>query len=261
MNLRFSQYRLSKESSYGAALTIVGSGIWFLVLLNILLQKNAIAGIFGLGIDGVFLWVFFRFMAALFRARMFGNSIALTKEQFPELYDIFVDASQQLGLKKTPEAFIYNSHGVMNAVAVMFARGRYVLLTSAIVEIEEHEQLRFIIGHELAHHALGHLGFFKHVLRLPGCLVPFLYSAYSRAREFSCDAVGAALLEDKIHALTALQMLACGARRLNSGLNPRAFAAQERHVPRIAGFCREIMMTHPRTTRRVERLMTVFSFD
>jgi len=253
-----SIYRHPRENGYGAALTVIGCVIWLFIILSVLVQKNAIAALIIAAIYGVLIWGMLKFIAAWFRAWMVGNMVALSEQQFPELYAIFLDVSRKLGLEMAPEAFIYNAHGMMNALALRLSRGRYVLLTSALVEAEDDTQLRFVIGHEIAHHVLGHLNPMKAFIRYPAFFVPFLYPAYSRAREYSCDAVGASLLEDKNQALTALQMLACGARRLNHMMNPSAFAAQEQHMPAFAGFCREIFLSHPRLTRRVERLMSLF---
>ncbi|WP_336947173.1 M48 family metallopeptidase [Asaia sp. HN010] len=247
-----------KEKRYGAALTIIGCAFWLVIILSILVQKNVIAALILVAIYGVLLWVLMKFFAALFRAWMLGNMVALSERQFPELYAIFAEVSQNLGLKAAPEAFVYNSHGAMNALALRLSRGRYVLLTSALVETEDNAQLRFVIGHEIAHHVLGHLNPLKQLIRYPAVIVPFLYPAYSRAREYSCDAVGASLLENKNEAFTALQMLACGAKRLNHKMNPIAFVAQEQRMPGFAGFCREICLSHPRLTLRVKRLMTIY---
>ncbi|GBR06858.1 M48 family metallopeptidase [Asaia siamensis] len=253
-----SIYQHPQEKGYGAALTVIGSALWLLIILSVFLQKNPVAALIALVIYGLLLWVMMKFMAALFRAWMVGSMVVLSEKQFPELHAIFVDVSRKLGLETAPEAFIYNSHGVMNALALRLSRGRYVLLTSALVEAEDNAQLRFVIGHEIAHHVLGHLNSAKHFIRYPAFFVPFLYPAYSRAREYSCDAVSAFLLEDKHQALTALQMLACGAKRLNYEMSPSAFVDQEKLMPAFAGFCREIFLSHPRMTRRVARLMSLF---
>jgi Zn-dependent protease with chaperone function len=34
---------------------------------------------------------------------------------------------------------------------------RYVFLTSALVEATNDAQVRFVVGHEIGHHAAGHL--------------------------------------------------------------------------------------------------------
>jgi len=255
-------HRHPSEHLYGFLLTVFGGLFWFLFMLFVVVgaleSPRGIAHLFMICVYGLFIYLTSIMTAALYRAYAMGNMVALSEDQFPELHTQFVAIARELGLAETPQAFIHNSGGVMNAFAIRLLRGRYVFLTSAIVEAEDNAQLRFIMAHEIAHHALGHLNAFKHFIRLPALFIPFLYRAYSRAREFSCDAVGASVLPDVHDALTALQMLACGTKRLNKAMNVDAFAAQDFRVPGLAGFLVEIASTHPRLTRRVAYLKANF---
>jgi len=257
------KYRHPNERLYGGLLTGTGLILWlFLGIIAVaasITDPRAAAQFVLFAVYAVSFMLALVIFAALYRARAMGHMVLLSEKQFPHLHSMFVEVSQKLGLDETPIAFIYNSGGIMNAFAIRLLRGRYVFLTSAIVEAEEDEQIRFIMAHEVAHHVLGHLSGFKHFLRWPAYMVPFLYRAYSRAREYSCDAVGASVLPDARHALGALQMLACGVKRLNASMNVEAFAAQEYAVPSVAGFVLEISSTHPRTTRRVARIRALFA--
>ncbi|WP_122049966.1 M48 family metallopeptidase [Asaia bogorensis] len=263
MKSELRKYRHSREVLYGGVLTAFGIIIWVLVLAAFIVAALARPGAaVHLVVLVIYLGVFCvvsLVAAALYRAYALGNMVALSPKQFPDLYATFAEVSQTLGLSEIPRAFIYNSHGITNAFAIRLLRGRYVFLTSAIIETDTDAQLRFIMGHEIAHHVLGHLNGFKTLLRAPAYLVPFLYRAYSRGREYSCDAVGASILPDYRDGVGALQMLACGARRLNTSMNAEAFAEQEAQVPGMAGFMVEIMSTHPRLTRRVSRLIALFA--
>ncbi|PMS21123.1 peptidase [Trinickia dabaoshanensis] len=195
--------------------------------------------------------VFMLLMSAAYRASAFGNMVLVGPNQFPELHQMVVDGSREIGLSKAPTTFIYNSNGLFNAFARRLLGGRYVFLTSALVEANNDAQVRFVIGHELGHHAAGHLNPWLNTLKLPAHIVPFLGKAYSRSREYTCDTIGAYLSKDAHASRGALQMLGCGCRRLNPQMNCEAFAAQEAMVPPIFGFLTEINRTHPRLTRRV----------
>ncbi len=146
----------------------------------------------------------------------------------------------------------------MNAFAMRLFGQRYLMLTSAIVDADSDAQLRFVIGHELGHHAAGHLDGFRNFLKLPAHFVPLLGSAWSRGRELTCDRIGAALAEDLEASRGALQMLACGSARLNAQMNRAAFEAQERLVPPIAGRILHILSPYPRHTARVRALTAHF---
>jgi Zn-dependent protease with chaperone function len=169
-----------------------------------------------------------------------------------------VAGSNEIGLSEPPKTFLYNSNGIFNAFARRLRGGRYVFLTSALVDADSDAQVRFVIGHELGHHAAGHLNPWMNTLRLPAHFVPFLGRAYSRARESTCDNIGCYISKDVAVAQTSLQMLGCGCRRLNAEMNCEAFMEQEELVPSIFGFLTEIFRTHPRLTRRVAAINAFF---
>jgi len=129
-----------------------------------------------------------------------------------------------------------------------------VFLTSALVDVQDDEEVRFVIGHELGHHAAGHLRFLPNLLRLPSYAIPFLQPAYSRSREYTCDQIGARLARNTKVSQSALLMLGCGCGRVKTSLNCEAFMAQETKVPPIFGFLTEISRSHPRLTRRMRAL-------
>jgi len=195
--------------------------------------------------------VFYWIAAAVYRASAFGNMILLGPKQFPELHAMVVAGSQEIGLSDTPKTFLYNSNGLFNAFARRLLGGRYVFLTSALVEANSDAQVRFVIGHELGHHAAGHLNPWMNALKLPAHFVPFLGKAYSRSREYTCDNIGAYLSKDFAASRSSLQMLGCGCRRLNQAMSCESFVEQEDMVPPIFGFLNEIFRSHPRLTRRV----------
>lgn len=252
-----SASRTTKEVIYGNLMLILGTLVWLAVIgfiyyaLEQSFEPSATAALYVYGFYG-FLFIAYRLLAPLFyRAYAFGNMIRLSPQQFPALHAMVAEGAQQLGFKQTPTAFLYNSNGLLNAFAMRALGGRYVYLTSALVEATDDAQVRFVVGHELGHHAAGHLNPVKNFLKFPAHFVPFLAPAYSRARETTCDAIGFRLNHDARSAESALAMLGCGCRRLNAGLNCEAFAAQEQDVPAIFGFLGEILRSHPHLTRRV----------
>lgn len=262
MSPTIERLRHDNESLYKVLLFIFGIFYW-LILIGIFLAASArhlTKVVDDFYIYGIGITAFFLISAALYRARAYGNMVLLGPSQLPELYQMVVDGAHKLNMP-VPKVFLYNSNGVMNAFARRLLGGRYVFLTSALAEVQDDAQLRFVIGHELGHHAAGHLDPAKIILMAPGHLVPFLGKAYSRTREYTCDAIGAFLCGDPVAAQTSLQMLGCGCRRLNAALNCDAFAAQERMVPPVAGFVTEIFRTHPRLTRRVQALLLAQPMD
>ena len=251
--------RTAKEKAYGALTLILGPPLWVLIIFSLLagLGNPRTAPVTTIYIIyGVIFALAYWIGSAAYRATAFGNMILLSPQQLPALHAMVVEGARELGLNPPPKAFLYNSNGLLNAFARRLLGGRYVFLTSALVEVESDEQIRFVIGHELGHHAAGHLSAWRNFLRLPAYLIPFLQPAYSRAREYTSDRIGARLMRDAAVPQSALMMLGCGCGRVNRSLSCEAFMAQEKMVPPVFGWLTEIVRSHPRLTRRLAALRT-----
>jgi Zn-dependent protease with chaperone function len=251
--------RTGKETVYGVLMYVFGVLGWLAIGAAIFAwvrsEDPKMSATFAIYAVYGGLFVAYRWLAPLFyRAYSYGNMIRLSPQQFPELHAMVAEGAQKLGFSKVPTAFLYNSNGLLNAFAMRAFGGRYVYLTSALVEANDDAQVKFVVGHELGHHAAGHLNPVLNFLKFPAHVVPFLSQAYSRGRESTCDAIGFRLSRDAHAAQSALAMLGCGCRRMNAGLNCDAFAAQEAEVPALFGFLGEIFRSHPRLTRRVQAI-------
>lgn len=255
-----SRLRHPKEDGYGIAMLIFGITYWVFIVIFLfaaLVTQPATGAVYLAYAIGFVLFLFIS--AALFRAKIYGNYVLISPSQFPHLYNMVQQGAANVGLNPAPTAFIYNSNGLMNAFARRLFGGSYIFLTSAIVEAETDEQVKFVIGHELGHHAAGHLNLFKNILKGPAHFIPFLGPAYARSRELTCDRVGAYLSNDMQSSRSALQMLACGCRRLNTSLNCDAFEAQEKLVPPFWGWVSLIFARYPRLTQRVIAVSAFFA--
>jgi len=242
--------RHPKEQVYFGAAAVVGGLLWLILLVitfgTILLWAIPIA---------IVAWVSGQF----FKAQMFGNSVRVGETQYPEIYRIVQECSRSLELSKIPEVFVINSSGVANAMAIRFLSKKYVLLYSELIDLmtlgsEGMDELKMIIGHELAHHAAGHINPLKRLLIMPAMFIPLLGNAYSRACELTADRIGAAFTHDIGASKRALVALACGSDALVNQTDIESFKQQERDVPSIAGYISELYSSHPRMTVRIMEL-------
>ena len=247
--------RHPKEQVYFGAAAVVGGLMWLILLVislgMILLWAIPIT---------ILVWVSGQF----FKAQMFGNSVRVDENQYPEIYSIVQECSRSLELSKIPEVFVINSSGAANAMAIRLLSKKYVLLYSELIDLMilgrgEMDELKMIIGHELAHHAAGHTNPLKRLLIMPAMYIPFLGNAYSRACELTADRIGAAFTQDIKASKRALVALACGSDALVNQTNVESFKQQERDVPAIAGFISELYSSHPRMTVRIMELEKVES--
>lgn len=245
--------RHEKEKFYFAICAVIGVILWALIVFGTV----GMIIIFGL-VMAIFLWI----TQQLFKAVIFGNSVRVSENQYPKIDEIVRSYCSELSLVTVPDVFIVNGQGAVNAVAVKFLSRKYVLLFSDLVDLmlkrEAINELKMIIGHELAHHAAGHTSIGRNLLIGPAKFVPFLGPAYNRACEFTADRIGHKLTEDSEASKRALISIASGSESLASDVNIEAFKSQEAHIPPFFGFLHEIFGSHPRITKRImeiERLV------
>ncbi len=198
-----------------------------IVILSILLWGLIIVGTLGIGLIYVVLIgavLFFAHAALIAHVR--GSAIKLGADQFPDIYARVVEFASRSGLSAPPDAYILQADGGLNAFATKFFRGRFVVLYSDLLTAcgDDLAARDMIIGHEIGHLRANHLNW--NLLTLPGRVIPFLGSAYSRACEFTCDRWGAVLSGDREGARRGLLVLAAGAGHYQK-VNEEAFIRQQ----------------------------------
>jgi Zn-dependent protease with chaperone function len=180
-----------------------------------------------------------------------GNGVKITGKQFPEINEIVQKQCFLLGIKKTPDVYILQSGGVLNAFATSWFGSDYVVIYSDVLEEayeKNMETVEFIIGHELGHIKRKHL--LKRTLLFPSLVIPFLGRAYSRACEYTCDNIGATLSPQGVK--NGLLVLSAG-KKLWKKVNADRFVEQETTEDSFWFWFAEKVSTHPRLTKRLSR--------
>jgi len=231
-----------------------------LFVLGVLISSLCWAGLtvvtLGLGLVYAVLALGFVAVAhAVFLASVRGNGVRVGPSQLPDLHRRLVAASQRLGLERPPELYLLQSGGVLNAFATKLLSRRFVILNSALADAcSDPRQLEFVLGHELGHLAAGHLvwnGFL-----LPFRLMPWLGAAYSRAREYTGDRCGLAVVADLEPAMRGLVVLAAGGKYAGE-VNLETFAEQRAESGRFWMATTELMSSHPFLCKRVAELQAI----
>jgi Zn-dependent protease with chaperone function len=148
----------------------------------------------------------------IFVAQVRGNAVRLGPDQFPDLYASVERMARRMGMSRTPETYLMQAGGSLNAFATKFLRSNIVVLFSDLLDACGHNTAArdMIIAHELGHIKSGHLRW--RWFLMPASFVPFLTSALSRAREYTCDRYGLAGAGNKEGAGLGLAILAAGAK-------------------------------------------------
>jgi Zn-dependent protease with chaperone function len=225
-------------------------GYTFIIGMLVAAAKVPVASVF-LGY-GIAIFAFVTLTHMLFVGRIRGNAVRVSPEQFPELHQLLEAHANRLAMP-VPAMYILQAGGVLNAFAVKYFRRKFVVVFSDVIEIaEQHgpDAVSFIVGHELAHHKRNHPTKFKWLT--PARLIPFAMPAYSRACEYTCDAIGGALAPSGASA--GLLALAAGGR-LFPRVDARQYAGQAVVDHGLSVRMAEIFSTHPHLTKRVAAVL------
>ncbi|HLL53094.1 MAG TPA: M48 family metallopeptidase [Myxococcaceae bacterium] len=200
-----------------------------------------------IGIGAIVAW----FQARKVRALIRGSGIQVSADQLPELHAMVVSFAERLGMANVPEMYIVEE-SVQNGFAVKVGKKDIILLTDDMVwgalASRDPRALGFVVGHELAHVALGHTGSIRSTIRA-------MFRPLARADEFSADNVATRLVGDPQIAVQGLTLLTVGPQLLRY-VNERALLAQVEEVC-ATGLSKkaERNLTHPLLLRRIGNVM------
>lgn len=181
-----------------------------------------------------------------------GHGIRVTEKQYPQIHEYVRHFAERLQVKKQPEVYVIQST-FMNAFATKVIGRRYVVLYSHLVdaalESGDFDEVAMILGHEMAHHAAGHVRW-NTFLALAFWL-PLLHSFWSRRAEYTCDRAGLLLVNKLQPSMQGIVKLAVG-RKLAASINLVALRQQTEQVSgEIGPKLVEIFSTHPLTIKRL----------
>ncbi|KND47101.1 MAG: putative peptidase [Parcubacteria bacterium C7867-004] len=195
----------------------------------------------------------------LFIAQIKGYGIRVSATQYPDLYAETKRISDRIGLTKLPSVYVFNGSGMINAFALKVVMRDFVVITTDLLVAcdNDKELTSFILGHEIGHHVRKHTLFSSFFA--PVRLVPWLYTAYSRACEYTCDAYGARFGASSLEkARQAVAVLATANYGRSAALDAAAYEEQARDVSQFWPAVVYTNSSHPFTALRFSRIRTFF---
>lgn len=215
---------------------------WFAIIISI----------FG-AIYGFFLALVFFIGHVIFVSHVRGNGIKIGPNQFPELHKKITELAAKFGMKNVPEAYLIQAGGTLNAMATKMLNANMLILYTDLLEACEDDMAArdMILAHELGHIHAGHLKW--HWFLAPGMLIPFLGTALSRAREYTCDRYGLVGAANKAGALKGLTILAAGGKYA-AAVNLPEFVKQQETLNTGWMTIGMWLSTHPPLNKRIAAL-------
>ncbi len=228
--------REERKKRFGVAL--MNGLVWLFVVALTLASWGALLILYGIG------WVINHLLAEYQVRKLQALGTAATEKQFPEVVHALREVCDQFGVDECPKVIILNMSET-NAFAIRFARKKVIVLLSEMLEgiLDRPAELRFILGHELAHIVLDH--------GARGRFELYKSASYKAAREMTCDNCGCAAAGDLEAAKTALKRLGVG-NALRDRLDEPTLAAEAEHLySGLTGWLLKQYLSYPPLGKRL----------
>ncbi len=184
---------------------------------------------------------------------------AVTPESLPRLDRLVRECAARLRPGKT-QTYIAPGR-VLNAYTFGLTEPRTVVVYAGMLEVMDEAELKFVVGHELGHVALGHTWLNSLIGGMAGIPSPYgaavlLYFAFrwwNRACEYSADRAGLLACGQPEKAISALVKLTGRGARSTQSLQ-QSLARLETQDDDLGNILGEILSTHPMIVRRIHAL-------
>jgi Zn-dependent protease with chaperone function len=184
---------------------------------------------------------------------------AVTPQSLPHLAQLVRECAARLRPGKT-QAYIAPGR-ILNAYTFGLTEPRNVVIYAGMLEVMDEGELKFVVGHELGHVALGHTWLNSLVGGMAGVPSPYgaailLYFAFrwwNRACEYSADRAGLLACGQPDKAISALVKLTGRAAQSPEGMRQMLLRleTQDDDLRNVLG---EALSTHPMIVRRIHAL-------
>ncbi len=150
----------------------------------------------------------------------------------------------------------------LNAYTFGLTDPRIVVLYSALFEVMDADELRFVFGHELGHVQLGHTRLNSLLGGMAGipsssaasALLVMAFLSWNRACEYSADRAGLLACGKPEKAITALVKLVAGPKGLTRRGLELAYQQIDAEDDTWAGSLNEALASHPLLIRRINQI-------
>lgn len=187
---------------------------------------------------------------------LLGTGVRVTTKQYAWLHQLVGTATDRLKMRM-PDVYIVEGEGLQAFAIGLFGR-KAIVLTSKMVKEFSHEELLFVIGHELTHIKCRHT-FWNALMATEGIGgIPILSQAikftllhWSRRAEYTCDRGGFIACQQPEACLSGLVKLIVGSE-LAGDINLSEIVEQKKEMEGdITTSWTECLSTHPYSVNRI----------
>lgn len=198
-------------------------------------------------------------MSQTHHKQLLSQARRITPESAPQLAALTQECVDRL--QPGAVEFYVMPQQVLNAYTFGFSQPNAVVLYSPMLQVMDADELRFVIGHELGHVALGHTWLNTLLGGMAGVPVSFgaaivltlAFRWWNRACEYSADRAGLLASRSLNKSISALAQLAVGDIQTQDELT-RALRVIKQQQEGAASGLTELLSTHPLILKRINEL-------
>lgn len=204
-----------------------------------------------------------RFWKAVQKSELLGNSVKVSRRQFPQLHDLTVECARELDIA-LPTVYVSQNLSSLNAGTYGTDDEAFIVLNSALVDRFDEDELKFVIGHECGHIQNNHVVYRTAANYLAQGVITFVkwavvparvaLNGWSRRGEITCDRAGLICCRDEEAALRAMMKLALGSKKLFEEIDLDEYMSQLDDLEDGVGRFQEYLASHPYLPKRVKAL-------
>ncbi|HZU87060.1 MAG TPA: M48 family metallopeptidase [Anaerolineaceae bacterium] len=207
---------------------------------------------------GLFIFMAYQASQAMHRNLM-RQATQITSQTSPRLTSLAQECVQRL--KPGAVQFFAARSNQLNAYTFGLSSPKVVVLYTSLFEILDPEEMKFIIGHELGHVALGHTWLNTLLGGMAGVptgfggavLLTLAFRGWNRACEYSADRGGLLACGSLDKAISALVKVSTGEVRSQVELE-QALRMIEKEDDSPLSLLSESLSTHPMVVKRIAEL-------
>ena len=214
-------------------------------------------------VSGVFILGMFVISALMIRSHhrsLMQHTMTIDQHTAPDLAEVVDECAAKLQPGQV-DVFVANQNQ-LNAYTFGLSEPKALVLYAPLFKVMSAGELKFIIGHEMGHVALGHTWLNTILGGMAGIPAPFgasviLYAVFrwwNRMCEFSADRAGLLACGDKNYAVSALVKLVAPEVRTKREFE-QALALIDAEDDRVANRMNEVFQSHPMLIRRINELL------
>jgi hypothetical protein len=189
-------------------------------------------------------------------SNLLTNSIKVSKDIFPSIAKSIKEVFNELKIENNFSFYVTSDHVQANAAcAVMpFSNNPEIILTSKLVELLNEDELKFVIGHEIAHYYYQHSKY-PHHSTANARIESLNMLNLARGAEISADRIGFIASASLQNSLRAILKIASGLSEKHISFDFRAYLNQLKELEEIGQSENQLWNSHPNFLIRAKALI------